>query len=437
MQKIKTLLISLVILIAIVAALPVILPLNMFLSDAATKLQQVMHGAVQIRLVRFDYTPRPALVLQDVTLENDPTVGHIEFIRIPLSFYNLTHWGTAVREVSAEGAKFSPAYAAKLADRMRPRPGDALAHIDDLQLQHASIVLDSNELGPVDGVLRFDSGGNLAGLSVSDAAGQSTLDIQPQGKDFSATFVARHWTVPLGYPVVFDMLQLKGVINQGGLQISEIQGELYSGVVTGTAQLDWSNGWKLSGALHGSSLQSEPLSTVFSPATHLAGRLEGDATFNYEADSWTHLFDKPAIVADLHVRDGYLHNFDLVAPLKSSAPVVYARGGRTAFDDFTAKVAVQPDHVDITDVKLDSGKFTATGQLHISRGGKLQGAAQSRLASGGILAASTVRIGGLLGTPAFSSSGARRAGHDDPLDAAAQVQQNDQHAAEPAASAAQ
>ncbi|GGP23998.1 hypothetical protein [Silvimonas iriomotensis] len=409
----------------------------MFLTDITTKMQQVMHGPVQIRQLRFDYTPNPALVLQDVTLENDPAVGHIDFIRVPLSFYNLTHWGTGVREASAEGARFSPAYAAKLSERMRPRPGDTLAHIDDLQLRRASILLGNNELGPVDGVLRFDSAGNLAGLSVSDAAGQSNLDIQPQGKDFAATFVARHWTVPLGYPVVFDSLQLKGVIGETGLQISEIQGELYSGVVTGTAQLDWSNGWKLTGALHGSSLQSEPLSMVFSPATHLAGRLEGDATFSYEADSWTHLFDKPAVLADLHVRDGYLHNFDLVAPLKSSAPVVYARGGRTAFDNFTAKVAVQPDHVDITDVKLDSGKFTASGQLHVTRGGKLQGVAQSRLASSGILAASTVRIGGLLDTPAFSSSGARRAGHDDPLDAATQVQQNDQHVVEPAASAAQ
>ncbi|MBB5191410.1 uncharacterized protein involved in outer membrane biogenesis [Silvimonas terrae] len=437
MQKIKTLLISLVILIAIVVALPVILPLNMFLNDVTAKLQRVMHGPVQVRLLRFEYSPRPALVLQDVTLDNDPTIGHIEFIRLPLSFYNLTHWGSAVRDVSAEGARFSPAYAAKLADRMRPRAGDTLSRIDDLQLQRASIMLDTNELGPVDGILRFDSGGNVASLSVSDASGQSTLDIQPQGTDFAANFNARHWTVPLGYPVVFDALQLKGVISQSGLQISQIQGELYSGVVTGTAQLDWTNGWKLSGALHGSSLQAEPLSMVFSPVTHLAGRLEGDATFTYESDSWTHLFEKPAVLADIHARDGYLHNFDLVAPLKSSAPVVYARGGRTAFDNLTAKVAVQADHVDITDVKLDSGKFTATGQLHVAKGGKLQGQAQSRLASGGILAVSTVRVGGLLDTPAFSSSGAHRAGHDDPLDAAAQVQQNDQHAAEPQAQPAQ
>lgn len=430
MHKIRILLISLVIFIGVIAALPVLVPLNLFLSDTALKLQQVLHGPVQLRLLRFEYSPRPALVLQDVTLEGDPNVGHIEFIRIPLSFYNLTHWGSALREVTVEGAKFSPAFATQLPQRLRPRSGDKPMHIDDLQLKRSSIVLDASELGPVDGVLRFDSGGNLAGLTVADAGGQATLEIQPQGqKDFAATFVASHWTVPMGYPVQFDGLQLKGLISDTGIQVSEIRGELYSGVVTGTAQIDWVGGWKLAGSLHGSSLQAEPLSIVFSPVTHVAGRLEGDVTFGYQADSWTHLFDKPEVTADLHLRDGYLHNFDLVAPLKSSAPVVYARGGRTAFDNLTAKVAVHPAQVDITDVKLDSGKFSATGQLHVLQGGKLQGEAASRLASGGILASSVIRVGGNLDAPVFSSAGAHRPGREDPLESAAQVQQSDQKAA--------
>ena len=425
MEKIKKPLIILIIFLAIIAALPVIVPLQLFSGDATRLLQRITHSNIQLQQLGFEYTPRPALVLQDITIDGDPAIGHIEFVRVPLTLYNVLHWGSELRQVTVEGGHFSPTWAMQLPQKLRPQGGESVPHFPELHLLRTSIVRNNSEVGPVDGLLKFDSGSNLAGLTVTDSTGRMTVEILPQGADFAVSFAASGWDVPLAYPVHFDNLYMKGIANPAGLQVTEIHGELYSGVVSGTARLDWNEGWKLAGTLHGSSVRAEPLTKLLNPTTYISGRMEGDANFAYAGDSYQNLFATPQIDASVLIKEGAIHNFDLVAPLKSTVPVVYARGGITRFDTLAAKAQTQAGVVQLSDVKVDAGKFTASGAMKIEAGNKLTGNAQAKLQAGVIAASSQIRIGGKLEAPVFSTGGAWRQGHNDPLDQADKVQTRD------------
>ncbi|WP_161805133.1 AsmA-like C-terminal region-containing protein [Amantichitinum ursilacus] len=414
--------IILIIFLAFIAALPIIVPLQLFSGDATRLLQRITHSNIQLQQLGFEYSPRPALVLQDITIDGDPAIGHIEYIRVPLTMYNVLHWGRDLREVTVEGGHFSPQWALQLPQKLRPQSGEATIHFADLHLVRTSIVRNNGEVGPVDGVLKFDSGSNLAGLTVSDSTGRMTLEILPQGSDFATTLNASGWDVPLGYPVHFDSLQLKGIANQNGLQITEIHGELYSGVLSGTARVDWTDGWKLTGTVHGSSVQAEPLSKLFNPTTFVSGRIEGDANFSYAGDSYQTLLATPQIESTMTIKQGAIHNFDLIAPLKSTVPVTYARGGITRFDTLTGGMNIANHVVLFSNVKVDAGKFVATGAMKVEPGNKLSGGAQARLQAGVIAASSQIRIGGKLEAPVFQTGGAWRQGHDDALEQADKVQ---------------
>lgn len=411
-----------IIFLAFIAALPVIVPLQLFSGDATRLLQRITHSNIQLQQLAFEYTPRPALVLQDITLDGDPAIGHIEFIRVPLTVYNVLHWGRDLREVTVEGGHFSPQWAMQLPQKLRPQSGEATVHFADLHLIRTSIVRNNSEVGPLDGVLKFDSGSNLAGLTVTDSSGRMTLEILPQGSDFAATLSASGWDLPLSVPAHFDSLQLKGIANQNGLQVTEIHGELYSGVVSGTARLDWTDGWKLTGTVHGSSVQAEPLTRLFNQTTFVSGRIEGDANFAYAGDSYQTLLATPQIDTNMTIKQGAIHNFDLIAPLKSTVPVTYARGGITRFDTLTGNAVINGKVVQLANIKVDAGKFVATGAMKIEAGNKISGGAQARLQAGVIAASSQIRIGGKLEAPVFQTGGAWRQGHDDPLEQADKVQ---------------
>lgn len=406
MGKLKILLGTLLVLVLVVAALPLLIPANLFSDPVVAMGQKMTHGKFEVRKVAFEYYPKPAVVLQDVVLEQAERAS-IERILIPLNAKNLLAWGETLQGITVEGGRFSPDYATQLPQKLRPEPGTP--RLTTLELERTSIVLGKSQLGPVNGTLKFGPGGELTELQIKDNSGQLELLVQPHGEgQFAAQLNATGWELPLGYPAKFDFLRLKGIAHANGIDIEEVRGDLYGGVITGSAQLSWQEGWQLAGTLRGSGIQAESLSKVFSRNTYATGRLEAEARFVYQADDYNKLFDNAGVDATLLVRDGVLHNFDLVTPLKSSTPVTYARGGQTRFDTVSGKLAVRGKTVQFSGMKVDGGKFTASGYLTVGEGQKISGVVASRLASGAIAVSNQIRVAGTLPAPEFRTGAAFR-----------------------------
>ena len=402
----KNLVIGLLIACGLIAAAPLLIPYNLFKGDLEKKLSAINHGATTISNVSFSYSPTPIFSLENVIIENAETAKMSEVI-IPVTSYNLLNFGSHLRDVVVRHGEFSRSFAIDLPKRLKTNPSGGFK-IDRLKLEQATVKLDAKVIGPIDGELRFKSSGEIDELLISADQGRAELQLQPaEAGHFKVQLNAKSWELPLGYPVKFDFLKLMGTANLDGIQISDIRGDLYGGLITGSAQLSWGDEWQLTGQLFGKNIHVEPLITLFSPITRSTGRMNSDATFRYKSANYNQLFKQPMIQGRFVVQEGTLHNFDLITPLKSQSPSVQRRGGQTNFNTLSGGIVINGSAVNLQSVILESGKFRSTGNLLI-RDGKIAGSVSSQIAAGAVTVSNALNVTGALDAPELRSGGANR-----------------------------
>jgi hypothetical protein len=402
----KNLLLGLLATGGIIAGAPLIFPYGIFKSDLESKLSTLSNTKATIGSISFNYSPTPTFNLEHIILDT-PETANIGSISIPVSTHNLLNLGERLRDVSINNAEFSRAFAIDIPNRLQPAKGDAVK-IDRLRLMQVSVKLENGRVGPVDGQLRFKADGSIDDLLITGNDGRTELQVQPaEGSTFKVQFNAKGWASPLGYPVEFEYLKLIGIANTEGIMISDIRADLYGGLVTGSAQLNWNQGWSLNGQAFAKNLQAEPLLKVFSPITRASGRMNADGTFRYQGSDYNQLFKQGQIDGRFIIQDGMLHNFDLVTPLKSQSPTVQSRGGQTSFNTLVGGISINGKTVQLRGLALDAGKFRSRGELSI-RENNLSGNIASQLAAGAVMVSNQLKVTGALNSPELRSGGAYR-----------------------------
>ncbi|QLG89703.1 AsmA family protein [Chitinibacter bivalviorum] len=362
--------------------------------------------------ISFSYSPAPVFTFHNVVLDS-PETAHIGAINIPVTAHNILNLGEHLRDITLSQGDFSRSFALDIPNRLHPNQGGAVK-IDRLNLSQVSVKLEKGTIGPVDGQLRFKADGNIDDLLVTSDQGRAELQVQPSdGGTFKVQFNAKGWASPLGHPIQFEFLKLIGTANADGINISDIRADLYGGLVTGNAQLNWNQGWNLTGQLFGKNIQAEPLIKVFSSITRASGRMNADATFRYQGTDYNTLFKQPQIVGRFILQDGMLSNFDLVTPLKSQSPTVQNRGGQTNFNTLAGGININGKIVQFRALALDAGKLRSRGEILI-RDNTLSGNIASQLAAGAVVVSNQLKVAGSLDSPELRSGGSYRPSSEAP-----------------------
>ncbi|QZA77994.1 hypothetical protein K4H28_00675 [Deefgea tanakiae] len=401
----KNLLIGSAVIIGLAAALPLVFPYDAVKNQLENKLTKINGGKTTIAKIEFSYQPAPVFTLQNVVIDS-PEAAQIAEVAIPVTSYNLLNYGKSIRDVTVRNATFSRAFALDLPNRVKSDTSGV--KIDRLNLEQASVKLESNTVGPIDGELLFNPDGSIGDLVIRADQGRAEIQVQPASAgQFKVQFNARGWELPFGHPVKFDFLKLMGTANADGLLISDIRGDIYGGIVTGSAQLAWGQEWILTGQIFSKTINVEPLITVFSPITRSTGRMNSDVTFKYQSPTYNQLFKQPQIQGRFIIQDGTLHNFDLITPLKSQSPTVLRRGGQTNFSTLAGGITINTNSIKLHSLILESGKLRTRANVVIQEG-KISGSAASQLAAGAVIVSNNLNITGLLSAPELRSEGSNR-----------------------------
>ncbi len=402
----KNILIGSAVIIGLAATLPLVFPYDAFKSTLEHKLSTFNGGKTTIAQIDFSYQPAPIFTLHDVVIDN-PETARIGEVVIPVTSYNLLNFGQSIRDVVVRNADFSRAFALDLPNRIKSDTASDIK-IDRLNLERASVKLETSSVGPIDGELNFNSDGSIGDLVIRADQGRAEIQVQPASAgQFKVQFNAKGWELPFGHPVKFDFLKLMGTANADGLQISDIRGDIYGGILTGSAQLSWGQDWVLTGQIFSKGLNIEPFIAVFSPITRSTGRMNSDVNFKYQSSSYSQLFKQPQIQGRFIVQDGTLHNFDLITPLKSQSPTVLRRGGQTNFSTLAGGIAINSNSIKLHSLILESGKLRSRGNVAIQNG-KITGSAASQLAAGAVTVSNNLTITGMLSAPELRSEGSSR-----------------------------
>jgi hypothetical protein len=412
MSALKKLLVTLLVLGGVIAAIPLLIPYDHFSADIEQTLKRRLGIETHIGHIRFVYAPRPHLLLEQVSFGKNGE-GSVGKVLVPATLPNLLRLQNRLSNVSLEDVQLQQDFAVSLPGRLKPAAGEHDIQFASMRLENVNVALHQGAVGPMSGVVELNPDGTFKEVTVNDKDDHAELNIKPLNDKFSLEMTARNWVLPGAYEVRFDQLVMRGVADHNGVAIDYINGLVFGAAAVGQAQLSWQDGWKLDGTLETKGMQAEPLISLFSETTRATGRMAANARFHYEGDGYASLFKQPHIGLQFTLSDGELHNFDLVAPLKSQSPSTLRRGGQTRFDTLSGTAVFDRASLTLNKLLLNGGKFSASGAMAMGPDLRLSGHLNARLSAGALVVSAPLVVEGQLDSPEIHSSGAFKPGGDE------------------------
>ena len=224
------------------------------------------------------------------------------------------------------------------------------------------------------------------------AAGQS-MDLRPVGGAVQIDFTAASYRLPFGPALAFKDFEVKGVASPGELVATDFSGYLYGGLLRGNGRLKWGSSWSLDGELTAEQVDAARLA----PGLVRDGKLAGRALYSFRAGDAGRPFAAVQLDGDFIVRKGVLLGVDFGKLLKGE------RGsGNSPFSEIAGKFSVDGGRTELRQLRLAAGMMSASGELRVDPGDKLQGRIRVDLKSPVLQRSAFLALSGTLDEPRFS-----------------------------------
>lgn len=208
---------------------------------------------------------------------------------------------------------------------------------------------------------------------------------------------AANLRLPLGPPLQFDKLDLRGALTAGQITFDTARAEGYAGELELPGHLSWHSGWQWSFTAHAKRLQLDPLLAVFEQRT-LDGRLTADCTGKLSAATPAALLTQPRLDCDFALTDGVLRSTDLEQAarlFKTSSKTA----GTTPFEHLGGRLALHAGQARFTGLTLRSTALEASGSVTVAADRRLSGDVKAGLKNTGGMVSVPLVVSGTVGEP--------------------------------------
>ena len=213
----------------------------------------------------------------------------------------------------------------------------------------------------------------------------------PKGKATEVELTAASFAMPFAPEITLNKFSMKGNVTPQGLQVSEWDGSLLNGTVSGTATVRWGDSWTVDGVLTARNLYA----AVFAPALISDGKAEGSGKFHMRGEPGK-LAAGARLDGSFTVTRGVLGSIDLSRAIQSQGKFAT---GRTQFNEMNGQATYDRGAVSVRNVTLAAGQLNAGASADIAENGALSGriVADVRVASQNLRA--TLHLGGTVKEP--------------------------------------
>lgn len=408
MKWVKRLIIVITSLLVLAIALPFMVPLNFLAPRVEKLLSDKIQEPVSIQSLRLTLLPVLGVTAGDISIGKLGDV-HAESVRLAIAPLSLFKSIKVVNTLTINSLKLDQNALGRLPGWFKADAGPKQAVIKRVVLDNTNLDLKSVIFESLYAEIDLGDEGAFRHAQIEAKGKSLRLGVTPSGKDFLLDFQARNWKLPVGPALQFDSLNVTALTNGESLSIQELRGNLYGGNILGKAQLDWREHWRLQGKLHSSGVEVRQLVSVLSPETSVSGKLAADAQFNMRAKQAGQLFDNPAAEVEFKIKNGVLHNFDLMGAVKSMSKEG-TRGGQTSFDEFSGNLHLLGKAHKFRELKIGSGLLRADGNLDIAPSKELAGRMYVEVKGTASLISMPLQISGDLSNPVLRPTNAAIAG---------------------------
>jgi hypothetical protein len=219
-------------------------------------------------------------------------------------------------------------------------------------------------LPPLDAEVQLAGGG----MRTATLRGPEGLVVKLAAKDQAIEFDVNttQFTLPFASGITLVQFAMKGDATRQGMKISQWDGLLFSGHVTGTANMRWGSTWSVEGVVTARGMNA----AVFAPALVSNGRAEGTGRFSMSGVEPAKLGSTGRLEGSFTVSKGVLGSFDLSRALQTGGRQMT---GQTQFAEMSGQAVYDRGAVSLRNVNLGAGALNAGASVDIAEGGALSG----------------------------------------------------------------
>lgn len=409
MKWLKYVLMVLAPLLAIALALPLFISLEDYIPQIERDVSARLKEPVSIKSIRFSTLPVPHITVDGITIgtTDDIRLGKVQ---LTPDIFSLLRSTRVIKHIEIDTLALSQ----KMVERIPlwSKSGNVKSphfRIKNISVNHALIHSGKASFGPFVAHVRIDNNGEPESASMATQDGKFQLLITPEQTHYRIEANAKGWTLPVGPPLVFDALSIKGVATLDDASLNQVSARLYGGTTQGNATISWRQGLQLKATLDIRQVEMRKISSMMSSKTHVSGKLSATPVLSASAASMDRLMDGLHLTTPFSIRSGVLYGVDFqkaAAGMLEQGPT----GGETYFDQLTGHLVMDRGSYHFTRLKIASGTLAVNGDVHVSPKRELSGRVSVQLAAVGASSRVPLNVSGTVDAPLLFPTGGTMAG---------------------------
>lgn len=383
----KKVLITLILLAALGAAvLTAFPPLSVYVAEIESSMSISLGRPVKIGRLSASVYPHLGILLNNVVIDGEQGSAdgaaniHIDKLWLEPDVRTLFSPRKDFRHVFVNGMRLVPETLTALPTMLQQTNGEASKfRINRLRFEQVMLDIPKLTLGDLQGQAELSDVAGLSALQLHTDDRKLRLTLKPDGQriEFEADGAAMR--IPALAPVDFNSISVKGIWENGAMDVSAFDFRLFDGAIKGQAKVQLAQGRDkdtediaVKGDLVFDHVDSSKLSAALGAGNLLAGELAGKASFSGAAMEWAGIL--PALTAEgsFMIERGGLNGVDLVEAARrtSDAPVL---GGAMSFEQFSGKMRLTSARSRFYGLVMSSGRMHSVGSAEVAANQSLSG----------------------------------------------------------------
>ncbi len=382
-------------LIAVLALVPFFLEIDDYIPAVERELSARLGQPVSIDDLDASLLPLPHLVADGIAIGSAEEIK-VGKVTLKPDLWSFLGSSKTLRSLDFEDLTLTSEALAGLMSLTKRDAGSGELRIEKIRLKSAVIKLEQGKFGPFDAEVVGSGTESPAEFSLETQDGAFKARVKPEGDRYNIEVSAKAWTSPLGPPIRFDELEIKGVANNSGAELHPLSGRLYGGTVDGKVNIGWGKAVTVKGELAVKQVELKDAAALVSPKTRVSGRLDAKPVFSASAAKAAGLDEALRLETPFTVHNGVLQGFDLA----SAAAALLKQGGgggQTRFDELAGRLVVEHRAYRFMQLRIASGSIEARGNVTIGANKALSGELNTTIKGTG--AGIPLKVAGTLDSP--------------------------------------
>ena len=370
---------------------PYLLPTQGYRADMEQWLGKKLQQPVHIGHLSGRILPTPRLLLSEVYIGETKQIQSRQ-VQVDFSFSALSGATRSINRLVLDGVQVDGAALPQVASWLQQVAADRQFPVAHIVLSQGQLDADGLQFSELGGELSFDPSGKFTLGNLSANGSKIKLEMRAEGEQkLQLDISLRDSALPLFPNWVFSELKATGELSRDELRLTDLDGRILGGALTGEARINWRSGWRVLGAIEAKVIPLQGISQLMS------GDMDGTAHFQMQAGKLSGLNNAAVFNGLFSVRKGIISGMDMVeaARLRSRENLP---GGRTHFDELSGELNYGNGIYRFTQLKINDSVLRASGTLTVAKQ-QLSGSISADLVMLAGKGSTSLRVGGTSESP--------------------------------------